>query len=219
LLIFYEQGNPKKFVVPDLFVVQGVDPRKRRHYKIWEEGKAPDLAIETSSRKTRRNDLETKPKLYARLGIREYFLFDPIQEYLDPPLQGYRLRGRRYVSIKPDNQGRLWSDVLSLRLQFENHELEFYTKTGDRLLTHEEARANAEEQVRRETKARKAEERARQAEERARQAAEELAAREASARKVEAEARKVEAEARKAAEAECARLRQELRRRGKSSDS
>ena len=48
--------------------------------------------MESLSRKTRRKDTTTKPELYARLGVKEYFLFDPDREYLDPPLQGYRLR-------------------------------------------------------------------------------------------------------------------------------
>src|SRR2546428_13239701 len=65
LLVYYEQGNPRKYVVPDAFVVKGIDPRKRRIYKIWVEGKAPDVVIETTSRKTRRKDTVVKPSLYA----------------------------------------------------------------------------------------------------------------------------------------------------------
>ena len=52
LLVYYEQGNPRKFVVPDAFVVKGVSPKRRRTYKTWVEGKAPDVVIETTSRKT-----------------------------------------------------------------------------------------------------------------------------------------------------------------------
>ena len=93
LLVYYVQGNPRKYVVPDAFVVKGVVPKARRVYKIWVEGKAPDVVIETTSKKTRRKDTVEKPELYARLGVKEYFLFDPHQEYLDPPLQGHRLAG------------------------------------------------------------------------------------------------------------------------------
>jgi Uma2 family endonuclease len=162
LLVFYEQGNPKKFVVPDAFMVKGIEPKKRRNYKIWIEGKVPNVAIETTSRKTRRHDMVTKPKLYARLGIREYFLFDPLQEYLDPPLQGHRLRGKSYVRIKPDRNGSLWSEELDLRLVVEHGELQFYT-AGKRLLTHEEARRAAEQLVARLAEVRKAEAKARRA--------------------------------------------------------
>ena len=33
LLLYYEQGNPKKFVVPDTFVVKGTKPFERRTFK------------------------------------------------------------------------------------------------------------------------------------------------------------------------------------------
>lgn len=187
LLVYYEQGNPKKFVVPDAFVAKGLTQRQRRVYKIWVEGKPPDVAIETTSRKTRRKDTTEKPQLYARLGVKEYFLFDPDQEYLDPPLQGHRLVGQEYVQIQPDDSGSLVSEELGLRLRIENEQLQLYRlDTGERLLSAEE-RADLEA------------------------AAREF---EAEARQREAEGRQREAEARQAAEAEIKRLREELARRG-----
>jgi len=65
LLLYYEQGNPRKYVVPDAFVVKGILPRRRRIYKTWIEGKTPDVVIETTSRKTRRKDTVDEPDLYA----------------------------------------------------------------------------------------------------------------------------------------------------------
>jgi len=172
LLVYYEQGNPKKFVVPDAFVAQGIEPGQRRIYKVWVERKVPDVVIETTSRKTKRKDTIDKPDLYARLGIQEYFLFDPTQEYLDPPLQGYRLVGDGYLPIVADGQGAIVSQVLALRLQIEKGKLALYRlDNGERLLTDAERAARA------------------------------------------AEAREQETVARQAAEAEVARLREELRRR------
>jgi Uma2 family endonuclease len=155
LLVYYEQGNPKKFVVPDTFVVKGIDPGQRRVYKTWVERKAPDVVIETTSRKTKRKDTVYKPDLYARLRIPEYFLFDPTQDYLDPPLQGYRMVSEAYASIAPDGEGALVSEVLALRLQIEQQKLAFYhLDTGERLLTGDEraaqearARVAAEEEA------------------------------------------------------------------------
>jgi Uma2 family endonuclease len=186
LLVYYEQGNPKKFVVPDAFVAKGIAPGLRRIYKVWLEKKAPDVAIETTSRKTKRKDTIEKPALYARLGIHEYFLFDPTEEYLSPPLQGYRLHGADYQPIEPDAEGGLVSESLGLRLRFEKGQLAFYRlDTGERLLT-------AQERVAIESAARR---------------------KEAAARQREAELRQRETELRQAAEAEVARLREELRRR------
>jgi Uma2 family endonuclease len=157
LLVYYQEGDPRKYIVPDAFVVKGVSPNRRRTYKIWLEGKAPDVVIETTSRKTRRKDTTTKPELYARLGVAEYFIFDPDGEYLDPPLQGYRLRAsgqqagklsRTYVRLKPDQTGSLTSRELGLRLRLEEGQVRFYRlDTGEPLLAPDEARRAAEAEV------------------------------------------------------------------------
>ena len=53
LLLYYVQGVPWKFVVPDDFVVLDCDPQRRRVFKTWEEGKAPDVVFEVTSRSSR----------------------------------------------------------------------------------------------------------------------------------------------------------------------
>ena len=77
LLIYYEEGNPRVSVVPDVFVVFGVEDRMRGNYKVWEEGKGPDFALEVASPSTWREDVERKPGVYAGLGVTEYFLYGP----------------------------------------------------------------------------------------------------------------------------------------------
>lgn len=142
LLVYYEQGNPKKFVVPDTFVAKGLEQRERRTFKTWVERKVPDVVIETTSRKTRKKDLVEKPTLYDKLGVREYFLFDPESEYLDPPLQGYRASPTGFEPMIPDENGGLVSNELGLRLIAENGLVQFYRlDTGARLLTVLESRA------------------------------------------------------------------------------
>ena len=200
LLVYYVQGDPRKCIVPDAFVVKGVPPKNRRTYKIWVEGKVPDVVIETTSRKTRRKDTLVKPELYARLGVKEYFMFDPLGEYLDPPLQGYRLVDNDYERIEPGDDEALDSQELRLRLRIHEGHLDFVRwDTGERLLTRYE-RAQQEAAARQHEAAAKRREAAR-------------ADQEAEARQREAEARQREAEARQAAEAEVARLRAELARR------
>lgn len=61
ILLYYEQGNPKKCVVPDCLVAKGLSPKKRGTYKIWVEAKAPDVVFETTSRKTKKKDPVDKP--------------------------------------------------------------------------------------------------------------------------------------------------------------
>ena len=141
LLLYYVEGDPKEFVVPDVFVARGVLKRERRVYKLWEEGRAPDVVFEITSASTRREDLGTKKVLYADLGVREYFIFDPTGAELRPQLRGFRLAGPEYVALKEP----FASDVLGLNLKIENNRLRLYnTATGAKLLTAEEADAARE---------------------------------------------------------------------------
>jgi len=144
LLLYFEEGDPTSSVAPDVFVVKGVTKRKRRVYKVWEEGKAPDWVIEITSRSTRAEDLGIKRGLYALLNVTEYFIFDPLQEYLKPRLQGYRLHKDNYLPIAPDAQGKFHSVILNLDLQTVNNELRLYDpRTNHYLLTPLEAQALA----------------------------------------------------------------------------
>lgn len=120
LMFYYEQGNPSAVVSPDVFVVKGVPKGLRRTYKLWEERQAPCAVFEISSRATRLEDKGNKRALYAMLGVREYFLFDPLAEYLKPPLQGFRLVGEEYAPIDQADDDALISQELGLRLWSED---------------------------------------------------------------------------------------------------
>src|SRR5207249_41809 len=105
-----------------------------------------------------------KPELYARIGVPEYFIFDPEGRYLDAPLLGYRIKGGVYVPLKPAKDGSLVSKELGLRLVPEGAMLRLVDlTTGKKVLTRQEARERAEQQTRRERR-RTAEERQRAAE-------------------------------------------------------
>lgn len=126
LLFYYIQGDPTKVRAPDVFVVKGIEKRQRRLYKLWEEGVAPCVVIELTSKSTRREDQTTKFELYGALGVREYFLFDPLNEYLRPPLQGYRLKRGRYEVINPDERRRLKSVELDVWLERDEAQLRLW---------------------------------------------------------------------------------------------
>jgi Uma2 family endonuclease len=127
LFLYYEEGNPKKVVCPDVFVSRGVNRNAwRRTYRVWQEGKGPDVVIEVTSKKTRKEDLGKKLELYRDvLRVREYFLFDPLEEYLEPSVQGFRLVEGRYEPIAPDPSGMI-SEVLGLRLERAEADLRFF---------------------------------------------------------------------------------------------
>jgi len=133
LMLYYAEGDPKKCVCPDVFVVLGApkDP-PRRTWKIWEEGgHAPDIVFEVTSAKTRRRDEGIKRQVYAELGVRELVLFDPLREYLNPPFQAYQLRGRRYVPMAITEE-RVWSEVLGVSLQREGELLRILLRNGEK---------------------------------------------------------------------------------------
>jgi Uma2 family endonuclease len=174
LLVYYVEGDPRQYVVPDDFVVKDCDPGLRRTFKVWEEGRAPDVVFEVTSQKTRRKDQHKKPEVYARIGVKELFLYDPTQDYLDPPLQGFRFVQGERVPITPDETGGLECRELGLVLRLEEGQLVMEdARTGERLLTEAEAawRQQQAERAAREA----AEARARAAEEELRRLREQIA--------------------------------------------
>ena len=147
LLIYYEEGNPRVSVVPDAFVVFGVEDRVRMSYKVWEEGKGPDFVLEVASPNTWREDVGPKRSTYAGLGVEEYFLYDPTGEHLTPRLQGYRLAGGAYGRVpEVESMERtlmLRSEVLGLELRAQaGGEMRFHDPVrGEDLLSHSETHA------------------------------------------------------------------------------
>ncbi len=144
LMLFYEEGNKRKHISPDVFAVRGIPKGLREYYLTWEEGKGPDVALEITSKSTRSVDVKKKMALYRDvLGIAEYFLFDPYQDYLTPPMQGYRLVDGEYEQIGTVAR-RLPSEVLGLHLERDGTQLRLFDPaTGQRLPTTLE-RAEAE---------------------------------------------------------------------------
>jgi Uma2 family endonuclease len=145
LLVFYEPGNRRKHVAPDILVAKGVRKQARLNYLIWEERHGLDAVFEFTSKSTRHEDVEDKYWIYEQqIKVPEYFLFDPLEEYLEPSLQGFRLRRGKYAPIRPV-KGRLPSQVLGLQVEREGTSLRFYNPaTGLRLPTPAESLAMAE---------------------------------------------------------------------------
>jgi Uma2 family endonuclease len=141
LLLYYEEGNPRKHVSPDVFVAFGVPKLPPRdYYLLWLEAKPPDVVIEITSKTTRREDQNKKRGLYRDvLKVQEYFQFDPTEDYLKPPFQGHRLVDGKYEPIVAVD-GRLPSQILSLHLERDGTQLRLYDPaSGRRLPTRQEA--------------------------------------------------------------------------------
>jgi Uma2 family endonuclease len=183
--------EPHRGPAPDISVIAGVsdlDP-ELEIYDVRAEGVAPSLIIEVlspSDSQIRRTDEVTKVALYERIGVREYLLLDLPRRGNRRRLgwMGYRMDHRgRYVRIKPDLRGRLHSETTGLL--FGANPTESWIEILD-ARTGERLLTPAEE------------EEGRKREEKARQAAEQRAWQEIKACEE--------------AEAEIARLREELAR-------
>lgn len=169
-LVTYYPGEAR--FCPDILAVLDVEPHDRTSWIVSQEGKGLDLVIEIHVSGSREKDFERNVARYARLGIREYFVFDrPGSRIL-----GHRLRdGSGYERLLPQ-AGRVTSEVLGLDLVVERDMLRFYSGSAPLLFMDElmgklngmveelvEARdaalARAEEETRRaEEEARRAEE-------------------------------------------------------------
>ncbi|HEX4948653.1 MAG TPA: Uma2 family endonuclease [Blastocatellia bacterium] len=145
LMCYYEENNPKKSVSPDVFVVRGVANHERRIYKFWEEP-APQVVLEISSRKTRKEDFGAKKELYAWLGVREYFVFDP-ETNRRAPLRAFRLHGPELIE-EVVTANRVVSQELGLELVNTGDTLRLYNpRSKEFLLTPAESYARAAEEA------------------------------------------------------------------------
>lgn len=169
---------------PDLIAVRDVEDHERRSWVVSHEGRGLDFALEIHVSGSARKDFEENVVRFARLGIPEYFVFDPLRRRL----LGWSLSqdGATYSPIVPQG-GRWASQVLELDLTVEGDRLRFFRGSAPLLdaselierLSHmvDDATQRAEQEARNaEEAARNAEEAARNAEELSRRA-ERLAAR------------------------------------------
>lgn len=121
---------------PDLLVVLDVEPHLRGKWLVSHEGKGLDWVMEVHVGGDRKKDAEYNVRRYARLGIREYFIYDRARERLE----AYRLpspEAREYVRMEP-KQGWYFSEVLELELQLDGERLRFWA--GNALLLDMEER-------------------------------------------------------------------------------
>jgi len=150
---YWEKGNVGARRAPDVMVIKGVGRRVRRSFLSWKEnGAVPCVIFEMASQGTWRENLKEKRRLYEKLGVKEYFVFDPEAKYLRPPLQGFRRnRNGLFVPLDLDANKQLHCQELGINLRPEGEFLRVLdAKTGKRVLWRtewiekEKNRANAE---------------------------------------------------------------------------
>jgi Uma2 family endonuclease len=179
---YWEEGNPTARRSPDVMVVPGIGNRFRDSLMSWREGGAvPSVIFEITSKSTWRIDIKDKFPVYEKLGVNEYFIFDPIDRCLRPRLQGYRLNRKKHRKMRQSADGSLESQH-GFRVRPEGTFLRLaFAATGETILTRAEqveqaelaaeqaqAKLESERAARKEEQARAEEQRVQAEEERAR---------------------------------------------------
>ncbi|MEO8072652.1 MAG: Uma2 family endonuclease [Acidobacteriota bacterium] len=132
MMFYYEKGNTRKSIAPDVMVVKGVHKNPRRVFKLWED-KVPDVVFEISSRGTWRDDLQKKYFLYQEFGVKEYYIFDPEYDYLRDGLVAYHLKDGKFEDVKI-KEGRIFSPALDLEIVDTGETLRLFNPETKKIL-------------------------------------------------------------------------------------
>lgn len=144
LMVYYEKDNPRKYYAPDLMLVFGVSGHNRSSYKAWEENQFPQVVVEVASESTYENDLGKKRRDYEQLGVEEYFLLDPENEYLPQPIMFFRLEANR-LRLQPISESNVFSTRLGLEFRHTIDGIRLFNpQTNQFLRTLSEAEADNE---------------------------------------------------------------------------
>ncbi len=164
--IYYDdEEGQQRIVRPDCYVAFDVDTvaiMRRNGYFMRLVGKPPGFALEIASVSTYTEDLGRKRYLYARLGIGEYWRFDPTgSDFYGEPLVGEVLVDGEYrlLEMRRDDEGRIWgsSPALGMDLCWDDGRLRFYDPvTGEfrRNMVELEAALQSEREAREDAQAR-----------------------------------------------------------------
>ena len=154
MFLYYEEGVPSSVVTPDVFVVTRTHKRHLRNiFQTWLEGRVPELVLEVMSRTSVRRDTVDKYEIYERLGVREYWIYDPTEEgFLDPRLRGYVLLEGEYRPIEVrevDGKHIGVSEVLGLEFHASAEWFRFFDPVAGEYLPDSDERKRAQEEAER----------------------------------------------------------------------
>ena len=184
LFIYYTEGDAQDRVAPDVFVIKGIGGQPREKILLWEEKIPPQVVFEFVSRTSRVRDRGSKLGLYAALGVKEYYVFDPTGEWMSPQLRSFRLAGDLFQELVSPTG--IFSPELGLEMVVVGQELRFRRPGREKFLP--TARVQA----------RRAEKERRRAEKEALRADQEAQRAEQEAQRAEQEAQRAEQEAQRA---------------------
>lgn len=140
--LFFSVYEPP--LVPDVLLSLDVSvpedwwAKGHRAYFIWEFGKTPEVVIEIVSNREG-GELDLKMRTYARLGIPNYVVFDPLKQIQDDVLRVYTLTPERvYEEGTPELLAGVGLGLTLWQGEFEDQEdvwLRWQDADGNLLLT------------------------------------------------------------------------------------
>ncbi|MDQ3132334.1 MAG: Uma2 family endonuclease [Acidobacteriota bacterium] len=144
VMLYYEQGFPKKFISPDLMICFGLKESPTSVYRLWETKVVPSVVIEFASETTWLNDVSSKLAIYQKLGVKEYYVYEVDSKHLPSSLIVYRLDEGVLTEVEISNK-RILSESLGLELIDTGETLRFINpETNEFLMTVEEVQAENE---------------------------------------------------------------------------
>jgi hypothetical protein len=152
--ICYDPTDLNVRVGPDYYFAAGIDAQAIENTKLylpWAVGKPPDFVLEIASESTAKNDIINKRRIYAEIGVPEYWRFDRSGgDFYGEPLAGDILKNGIYrpvnLSAEPDGVLKGYSPALRRSLCWQDGMLVFYdpeTNQYMRNLRAERVRADA----------------------------------------------------------------------------
>ncbi len=148
--ICYDPSDLRVHLTADLAIAFGVDiryARQRNAYVISEMGKPPEFVLEAASPSTADEDTGRKRRIYAQIGVQEYWCYDKSGgDLYGQALSGDRLMNGVYqpIEIITEPDGEMWGYSAILGLSFcytRNMLLAYNRETGQYLLTDTEEHA------------------------------------------------------------------------------
>ena len=118
--ICYDPTNLNVRVGPDYYFATGIDAQAIEDTKLylpWAVGKPPDFVLEIASESTAENDVTSKRRIYAEIGVPEYWRFNRSGgDFYGAPLVGDILENGIYrpveLSMEPDGILKGYSPAL-----------------------------------------------------------------------------------------------------------
>ena len=157
IFLSWRDGGSRVTIAPDIMVALGAGQMEPDSYKIHAGLPVPDFILEVLSRKTADKDLGPKRRACEKLGVREYWTFDPSLKLTPEGIVGNVLRGQGYEPVPPlPGTERYRSPLLGLEFReldgnlrifdpYTGLDLETYAEIAERADT-EQQRAENERQ-------------------------------------------------------------------------